>query len=30
MDHGIGQWVTKRAFLNGQRAAFICGDTTVP
>ncbi|HEY9266204.1 MAG TPA: AMP-binding protein, partial [Mycobacterium sp.] len=28
MDRGIGQWVTKRAFLNGQRTAFVCGDTS--
>ena len=28
MDRGIGQWVTKRAFLNGQRTAFVGGDTS--
>ncbi|MGB3352981.1 MAG: AMP-binding protein, partial [Mycobacterium sp.] len=27
MDRGIGQWVTKRAFLSGQRTAFVSGDT---
>ena len=27
MDHGIGRWVTRRAFLHGGRAAFISGDT---
>ncbi len=29
MDRGIGQWVTKRAFLNGERTALIHGDTSV-
>ncbi|MBW0102435.1 long-chain fatty acid--CoA ligase [Pseudonocardia sp. KRD291] len=29
MDRGIGQWVTKRAFLNGPRTAFVCGDISV-
>ena len=28
MDRGIGQWVTKRAFLNGQRTALVQGDTS--
>lgn len=27
MDRGIGQWVAKRAFLNGQRTALVQGDS---
>ncbi|MBN9620254.1 MAG: AMP-binding protein, partial [Actinobacteria bacterium] len=28
MDRGIGHWVTKRAFLNGRRTAFLSGDAS--
>ncbi|MCF7550756.1 long-chain fatty acid--CoA ligase [Pseudonocardia sp. WMMC193] len=29
MDRGIGQWVSKRAFLNGTRTAFVVGDREI-
>ncbi|NMN99331.1 acyl-CoA synthetase [Antrihabitans stalactiti] len=29
MDNGIGGWVTKRAFLNGDKTAFVAGERTL-